>query len=161
MNGRDEFEKRNPVPEDAQWSEKKQGYYWKQYPGVNHPFDNDWVTWQEACEWQASREADRLAAIAEIRRNEAGQVYLCKPDGTAFQPITHIGETLYTLQTTQHTDATCAWWREPIDFNGNDWKSGCGASFSFIDDGPDVNGFRYCPKCGLQIIETAAGGGSD
>ena len=58
MSDREEFEKRNPVPEDAEWSERKKGYYWRNHSGVSHPFNNDWMIWQEACEWQAAREQE-------------------------------------------------------------------------------------------------------
>lgn len=51
MSDRSEFENRNPVPEDAVWSEKKQGYYWSNYPTVAHPFNDDWEVWQEALEY--------------------------------------------------------------------------------------------------------------
>ena len=58
MSDREEFEKRNTVPHDATWSERKQGYYWSNYPGVAHPFNNDWEIWQEAIEFQAARATD-------------------------------------------------------------------------------------------------------
>lgn len=148
---REAFEQCNPVPKDAAWSERKQGYYWKDHPGVSHPFDNDWMTWQDACDWQSKRgsqESLKFTAIAEVRRNEAGQVYVCKPDGAAFQLFDHVGVTLYQRV---ETETFCEWRREPNDFDGNDWVSSCGASFSFIDDGPIQNGFEHCPKCGQNL----------
>lgn len=51
MSDRAEFEKRNPVPESAVWCEKKQGYYWRNYPTVAHLFNDKWEAWQEAVDY--------------------------------------------------------------------------------------------------------------
>jgi hypothetical protein len=168
ISKREAFEAHNPVPDDAQWSERKQGYYWKQHPGVSHPFNNDWMTWEDACEWQSKRDAtdgsDHPATsdlggliampIAEIRRNSAGQVFTCKPDGTAFEPFSYVGHTLYIHRQKSQAGEQCTWRREPMEFEGNDWVSDCGASFSFTEDGPTENGFQHCPKCGRSLRDS-------
>lgn len=84
MVEREAFEKCNPVPDDAEWSERKQGYYWRQHPGVNHPFDDNWMTWQDACDWQASRAKDGFIRCTERLPNRGDTVlgYRDYGDGT-------------------------------------------------------------------------------
>lgn len=40
--------------------------------------------------------------------------------------------------------------------NGEDGpcESDCGYEFIFTDDGPEENGFKFCPKCGCEIVVT-------
>jgi hypothetical protein len=49
----------------------------------------------------------------------------------------------------------CTWGRDtscdPED--SNDWMSGCGEEFSFIEGGPIANGFQYCPNCGRNMSQ--------
>jgi hypothetical protein len=54
MSMRAEFEKRFTVPKDACWDEQCQSYWWDTSPGVFHPFNESWLIWKEACEWQVS-----------------------------------------------------------------------------------------------------------
>lgn len=61
---REAFEERNPVPDDATYNAHRDGYYWVNHPNVNHPFNNDWMTWQEAVAWQAAR-ANSVGAVPE------------------------------------------------------------------------------------------------
>jgi len=39
------------------------------------------------------------------------------------------------------------WW---VD-DGEKWSSDCDEAFQFTNDGPDENGFKYCPYCGSVI----------
>lgn len=39
----------------------------------------------------------------------------------------------------------CAW---RYDFHGDAWDTGCGEKFWFASNGPEENGFEYCPYCG-------------
>ena len=43
----------------------------------------------------------------------------------------------------------CTW----IATEEGQWESTCGNAFEFNDDGPDENGFKYCPYCGKRIEE--------
>ena len=54
MSIRSEFEKRFPVPKGVCWDEQCQSYWWDTSPGVFHPFNEYWLIWKEACEWQVS-----------------------------------------------------------------------------------------------------------
>ena len=42
----------------------------------------------------------------------------------------------------------CEW----IDDDGT-WESKCGNAFTFNDNGPIYNGFKYCPYCGNKLKE--------
>ena len=44
----------------------------------------------------------------------------------------------------------CEWMCEDDDWNS--WV-GCSGDFIFNDDGPVANGFRFCPFCGLPLVE--------
>lgn len=164
MISREAFEKCNPVPADAIWSERKQGYYWSNYPYVNHPFDNDWMIWQEACEWQASifksqaskpittdDDVERVAKMSgwDNRR------YMNPED---YKIWCERMREFVRLSSTPKPDERCSWWLDSDPMDGNDWISDCGASFIFIDDGPVINGFQYCPKYGRKLSQPEAGG---
>ena len=47
---------------------------------------------------------------------------------------------------------TCEWSRE--DDSGI-WHSGCGATWSFHDDGPEENGMHFCHSCGKTLVVEA------
>jgi hypothetical protein len=40
-------------------------------------------------------------------------------------------------------------WKENED---GQWPTGCGHCFDFIDDGPEENGFKFCPFCGGMLF---------
>lgn len=43
----------------------------------------------------------------------------------------------------------CRWHQD--DEYSTSFSSDCGNYFSFTDDGPDDNGLRFCPFCGLPL----------
>lgn len=43
----------------------------------------------------------------------------------------------------------CTW--EPDD--DGVWNTSCGNAFVFNDDGPDANGFKFCPYCGKPLAQ--------
>ena len=47
---------------------------------------------------------------------------------------------------------TCAWDEDPDD--GAYWTA-CNQGFSFEGAGPEENGFKFCPYCGLALKVTA------
>lgn len=47
---------------------------------------------------------------------------------------------------------TCEWSRE--DDSGI-WHSGCGVTWSFLDDGPEENGMHFCHSCGKTLVVEA------
>ena len=51
----------------------------------------------------------------------------------------------------------CDWVLDPID---GFWSSACGEMHEFTVDGPEENGYKYCPYCGdtLTIVKPAAEG---
>ena len=51
----------------------------------------------------------------------------------------------------QHDIATCEWTQE--DWDGDTWGADCGAVWSFIDGGPVDNQMKFCPVCGLPLVE--------
>jgi hypothetical protein len=44
---------------------------------------------------------------------------------------------------------TCEWREE--DDDGGPWNTDCGQMFTFTDDGPKENGFKYCCYCGRRL----------
>ena len=42
-------------------------------------------------------------------------------------------------------------WTEPEDYGGGPWETTCGRLFSFTDDGPNENGFKFCCWCGRSL----------
>lgn len=38
------------------------------------------------------------------------------------------------------------------------WASDCGHRFQFMDDGPEENGFKFCPYCSKKIVEILGDG---
>ncbi len=72
MSDRAEFEKRNLAPEDAIWSEKKQGYYWIKYPTVAHLFNDKWEVWQEAVEYVRAQSVQGAEPVAKIVSGYSG-----------------------------------------------------------------------------------------
>lgn len=75
MSDREEFENRLQVPEDALWSEKKQGYYWSNYPTVAHPFNEDWEVWQEALEYARAKSGQGAEPVAWLLRFASNEVH--------------------------------------------------------------------------------------
>jgi len=49
------------------------------------------------------------------------------------------------------SDEKCIWSQEEEE--GQDWISSCGTSFTFNDDAPSDNCFRFCPKYGKPLEE--------
>ena len=57
-DSKDAFEAINVIPDDAEFCEKHQMYKVKQYRGIiTHPVNDQWESFQEGAEWQASRQA--------------------------------------------------------------------------------------------------------
>ena len=52
----------------------------------------------------------------------------------------------------------CVWKSEDLEGAiDEDWFTGCGEQFSFLDNGPVENDFKFCPYCGRDIkVETEA-----
>jgi hypothetical protein len=44
---------------------------------------------------------------------------------------------------------TCTW---ELDHGDSAWAGKCGIYWSFIDDGPQENGVKFCPKCGKSCV---------
>ncbi|WP_085708325.1 MULTISPECIES: hypothetical protein [unclassified Pseudomonas] len=36
------------------------------------------------------------------------------------------------------------------------WKTGCGSTWSFYDDGPEENGMNFCHSCGKHLVAEVA-----
>lgn len=47
------------------------------------------------------------------------------------------------------TDLACRWGED----EGGIWNSECGELFQFDCDGPEENGFKFCPYCGKEMCE--------
>lgn len=70
MSDRSEFEKHNPVPEGAIWSEEKQGYYYlSNYPNETHLFNDKWEVWQEALDYARAQGGQGAEPVAVIDRS--------------------------------------------------------------------------------------------
>ncbi|WP_289101045.1 hypothetical protein [uncultured Marinobacter sp.] len=72
MSDREEFEERNPVPDSATWNEKKQGYYWSNYPAVAHLFNDKWEVWHEAVEYVRAQSGQGAEPVAKIVSGYSG-----------------------------------------------------------------------------------------
>lgn len=46
----------------------------------------------------------------------------------------------------QQKPSCCIWWEAGC------WESSCGSSFEFNEGGPKENGWKFCHKCGLEIV---------
>ena len=55
------------------------------------------------------------------------------------------------LEGLQHR-GNCRWDVDPND-EQEVWQSECGGAFQFTEDGPSDNGFKWCPYCGLWIMQ--------
>lgn len=47
--------------------------------------------------------------------------------------------------------SVCKW--VPADLDEGTWESNCGERHTFTVDGPEENGFSYCPYCGDVVQE--------
>lgn len=45
---------------------------------------------------------------------------------------------------------TCEWFTDD-EWDGDNWESECGASWTFPDGGPAENAMKFCPECGSKI----------
>lgn len=50
---------------------------------------------------------------------------------------------------------SCTWHCEE---DINNWHSDCGYQFQFMEDGPEENGVKFCPKCGKSVAVSATEG---
>ena len=48
----------------------------------------------------------------------------------------------------------CCAWRPDDDGN---WETGCDEMHIFLDGSPSENKHKYCPYCGLEILEVLPG----
>ena len=46
---------------------------------------------------------------------------------------------------------TCTW--SPEYDGADEWATGCGNEFMLMDAGPVEMGFKFCPFCGMALIE--------
>lgn len=53
------------------------------------------------------------------------------------------------------TMGSCTWHCEE---DINNWHSDCGYQFQFMEDGPEENGVKFCPKCGKSVAVSATEG---
>jgi hypothetical protein len=56
---------------------------------------------------------------------------------------------LYTRPAPADQGDTCTW---ELDHGDSAWAGECGIYWSFIDDGPQENGVKFCPKCGKSCV---------
>lgn len=47
----------------------------------------------------------------------------------------------------------CLWTYDDHDYK---WNSACGESWTFIDDGPEENGVKFCQGCGKPVVLSVA-----
>lgn len=100
--------------------------------------------WEEYCaEYEAESLRGRAAHLAADRR---GMEYLSgarpMPDTKLCGAVTQAGE--------DRKFRTCEW---AEDMDGN-WDTSCNKVFVFLNyDGPEGNGFKFCPYCGGQLAE--------
>lgn len=47
---------------------------------------------------------------------------------------------------------SCTWHCEE---DINNWHSDCGYQFQFMEEGPEENGVKFCPKCGKSVAISA------
>lgn len=47
-------------------------------------------------------------------------------------------------------ERTCEWSTDD-EWDGDNWESECGASWTFPDGGPVENQMKHCPECGLKV----------
>lgn len=52
------------------------------------------------------------------------------------------------------TDSLCIWSKDEDE--DNIWDTGCGEIHMFINDGPEDNGYKYCPYCGNDLHHSIA-----
>lgn len=50
---------------------------------------------------------------------------------------------------------SCTWHCEE---DINNWHSDCGYQFQFMEEGPEENGVKFCPKCGKNVAVSATEG---
>jgi hypothetical protein len=43
----------------------------------------------------------------------------------------------------------CTW---ELDHGDDAWLGTCGVYWSFIDEGPEENGLKFCPRCGKPCV---------
>ena len=53
---------------------------------------------------------------------------------------------------------TCTW---NLEHGVSDWSGQCGIYWSFVDDGPQENGVKFCPKCGRTCVFVEPDEGQD
>ncbi|MGI4318025.1 hypothetical protein ACR2XM_24765 [Klebsiella pneumoniae] len=53
---------------------------------------------------------------------------------------------------------SCTWYCEE---DINNWHSDCGYQFQFMEDGPEENGVKFCPKCGKSVAVSATEGAEE
>ena len=50
-----------------------------------------------------------------------------------------------------HNEHWCEWHGDSDGL----WGTSCGKAFEFTEDGPEANGFKFCPYCGNPLVEVA------
>jgi len=46
----------------------------------------------------------------------------------------------------------CTWEDDSEEWEESEWRTSCGHMFTFIEDGPEDNEFKYCCYCGGELI---------
>lgn len=90
------------------------------------------------------------AIIRQLVSGEAALVCTCPSgDGSLRWPCpVHLGNSPVIPD-------SCTWHCEE---DINNWHSDCGYQFQFMEDGPEENGVKFCPKCGKSVAVSATEG---
>ena len=60
------------------------------------------------------------------------------------------GDRLRAMEAREIAAPTCEWSTDE-EWDGDNWESECGASWTFPDGGPAENAMKFCPECGSKI----------
>ena len=110
--------------------------------GISHTDDSIDKDYTVDISWIRSREDKAVSSTGEYTDDEI-ESWAEIPSAAPQQPAQGHG----AKRCTWGRDTSC----DPDD--SNDWASGCGAEFSFIEGGPVANGFHYCPNCGRNLSQ--------
>lgn len=74
---------------------------------------------------------------------------VCFDSGNAYaDPLREVTPLYRHAQPVPVVPDSCTWHCEE---DINNWHSDCGYQFQFMEDGPEENGVKFCPKCGKSV----------
>lgn len=76
--------------------------------------------------------------------------------GLKYMPVAKAGEQQSAPQNIPEIIPDSCTWHCEEDINN--WHSDCGYQFQFMEDGPEENGVKFCPKCGKSVAVSATEG---